>query len=523
MKNLLITSLFLIIITSVFSQYAPHRVNMADDGYQTIEKNIIGNSTDTFFKNKSMVWSEAYNVSINVNQDSRDMDIAMTADSTIHMVYCDDKPGRQSITYKSKAVDGDWSEGIVIDVFDGVEPRNNHKASISASDNGDLHVAYHYWAYDGTFRNQICYSKYTAATGVWSTEIISGDGGTVESTFSDYPRITTTTSNYPVVVWGTDNRSGSDKAYLTYNDGVWHEPILISASFGGKAQWADATSIGDDQVFIIFREYNTDHTTLAYYYRIFDASTGSLSSIVKIDESERISTSTYDFYEQARVCSTNDGQVFMADNCYDTIQTYYYDVDAETLTQNEEVHISNINSYPNYNLLSVTADNENLIHIAYTIWNTSSNSLRHITFDKGLGFSASEIVSSNFTMDAPQIIYGVDDQLHMAFCDDSEDTNGDGYVDREVYYSFADITTGISDDIKLNNKSVSVYPNPSYNGVFKLNTDELFEVLVTDISGKFVLRTTSNQVIDLSDYPQGIYMLKGKNSVGMLSVMLVKQ
>jgi len=161
MKNVFSTLLLLLTLSSAYSQQAPHRIQTANDGYQTIEKNHDENISAGFLKDKSMVWADAYNVSINNNQDSRDMGIAMTADSTIHIVYCDDKPSRQSIVYKSKTVNGDWSEGIVIDVFDGVEPRNNHKASISASDNGDLHVVYHYWAYDGTFRHQVGYSKYT--------------------------------------------------------------------------------------------------------------------------------------------------------------------------------------------------------------------------------------------------------------------------------------------------------------------------------------------------------------------------
>jgi hypothetical protein len=126
-------------------------------------------------------------------------------------------------------------------------------------------------------------------------------------------------------------------------------------------------------------------------------------------------------------------------------------------------------------------------------------------------------------MDAPDVIYGIDDQLHIALCDDSEDTNNDGYVDREVYYTFADITTGIADDIITKANSINAYPNPSQNGIFKLDTDELFTVIVTNISGKLVLKTTSNQAINLSNQAKGVYILKGQNNTGLFSVMLVKE
>ena len=526
MEKLLTTFLLSFVLFNLFAQNELVRINSKYNGYRTTTKKILdADSYNRFFKNKSIVWSEGTNISLNENEDSRDMDIAMGPDSTLHIVYCNDRPdlpsiSMQKITYKSKTPNGEWSAGIIIDEFSGVEPRNNHEASICVSNNGDVHVVFHYWAYDGTFRDQIGYSKLEAASGLWTTELISGSGGTVESTYSDYPRVASTTSNYPVVVWGTDNRSGRENVYLAYNDGIWHDPILISAPLGGKSQWPDIVPIGDDKVFIIYREYNNNHTLFAYYYRIFDATDGSLSGIVKIEDSERLSNSNYDYYDQARACHVNN-TVFIADNSKDTIQSYYYDIADENLSRNPENYISNINSYPNYNILSVVADNNNYIHIAFTVWNTSSNSLQYLTYNDEFGYSDPIVISENDNIDAPSIIFGFDHQLHVAFCDDSEDTNNDGYVDREVYYTYADITTNINDKVKSVNE-IKAFPNPSKNGVFRLNTQESFPIKIFNTSGQLVLETFSKNIIDLSNQPNGTYILKGENKNDSFSIMLIR-
>ncbi len=529
MQKQVFTVLLVLISHILFSQQAQLKIYSNEEGYQTVAKKYVSNTQFNnlnFHKNKSIVWSDAQNVSNNTNQDARDMGIAMDSEGVLHMTYCDDRPDlpggySQRITYKTKTPDGEWSEKMIIDAFNGVEPRNNHESSICVSNNNDIHVAFHYWAYDGTYRNQIGYSKLNAELGTWSTELISGPTGTVESIYSDYPRITSTESNYPVVVWGTDNRSGGDKVYLTYNDGVWHEPVLISAPLGGKAQWPDVVSIGDDKVFVVYREYNIDHSNFAFYYRIFNTDDGSLSPRMKITESERISESNYDYYDQARACVIGDEKVFIAVNVQDSIQSYFYNISEETYAKNPDNFITNINSYPNYHLLSVASDENNFIHIAYTVWNSFSDAVRHLIYSEDEGYISPIIISENTNIDAPEIIYGSDFQLHVALADDSEDTNNDGYVDREVYYTFADNTTNINDPHK-NSHSFKIYPNPSNSGLYKINSNQDYNITVLNVSGHIVSTKFSNNIIDLTAQPNGVYFVKAQSENESFTKMLIK-
>lgn len=78
-----------------------------------------------------------------------------------------------------------------------------------------------------------------------------------------------------------------------------------------------------------------------------------------------------------------------------------------------------------------------------------------------------------------------------------------------------DITTGIPENVAMD--ELSVYPNPS-SGLFNIdlkNTDETTEILVYDLSGRIVRKQgTSSQgliQLDLGDMPAGEYIMKGKS------------
>jgi len=530
MKKLFIFIFISFLFATVFAQSNIKHITKNAEGKETVslKKQVLAETEMSYFyKNRSILWTEPENISNNENEDSRDMGIAMGPDSTLHMVYCDDVPGfpgisRQRISYRNKPYGGEWSEAQIIDDFSGVAPRNNHQASINVSDNGDVHVVFHYWAYDGTGRNQIGYTKYTNETQTWSTQLISGNTGTVFATYSNYPRVTSTETNIPVVVWGNDNRTGSEEVYLNYFNGTWQIPILVSSPETDKAQFPVVTPIGNEEIFVLFREYNIAGDSLTLYYRIFDASTGNLSDVTKIDESKRQSTSNFDVFDLYDVCYVVSEKVFIADNSRDTILSYYYDINSQLVTRNSEKHISNYNGNPNYNMLSVCSDNAGVIHLAYTVWNMQSNSVRYLSYHETNGYSFSEVISSTQSIDAPQIIFGKDEQLHVLFADDSEDTNNDGYVDREVYYSAAYLGVGIENQ-NQNESKILAYPNPSSNGIFKLNTTEKFEIIISNINGSIILKTNSNANINLSDYPNGMYILKAKSSKSTFTSLLIKE
>ncbi|OYT17565.1 MAG: hypothetical protein B7C24_01870 [Bacteroidetes bacterium 4572_77] len=526
MKNIYIMVILLTISAVSFAQETEKTYSREADGRLLLKTNAT-TEIQEFTKEDPIIWYTPLNISQNENEDSRDFGIAMGPDSTLHMVYCDDRPlpgaYSQRIVHRSKGFyEEEWSEDVIIDEFSGLAPRNNHKASINVSNNGNIHVVYHYWAYDGTGRDQVGYTKYTKDTDTWSSEVISGDAGTIASVYSDYPKLTTTTNNITVVVWGTDNRNGNDEAYLAYDNGGWQEPILISSPEMNKAQWPVVVAAEDEQVLVLFREYTDTHDSLSVYYRVFDASTGDLGPIHKIQRSQRLSTSNFDYYDQFTACYANNNKVFIADNARDTIHSYYFDMNTEILSKNHEVHISNYTGNPNYNLMSVCADDDDIIHFCNTIWNVSSNAVRYISYEEGVGFGEDEIVSHEDAIDAPRIIWGVDKELHIAFCDDSEDTNDDGYVDREVYYTTEDNTLGWSEN-SANHTTFNVYPNPSSTGVFTTDLKENYTIAVYRISGELIYSSENASEIDLSSYANGVYIMKARNAKYNLMIKLIKK
>ncbi len=523
MKNFLLAALILVSAIKLQAQTNAATIQTNADGSTQTQIQQVVNQFNT--ENKSVMWSAAEKVSDYVNEDSRDMGIAMGPDSTIHVVYCDDVPGlpsvsRQRITYKSKPKNGVWSTALIIDEFSGVPARNNHEASIAVSNNGDVHVTYHYWAYDGTGLNQIGYSKYEKATDSWSTELISGSAGTVSSTYSNYPRLTSTNSNIPVVTWGTDNTSGYDEAYFTYNNGtIWMSPILLSSADTNKAQYPRAISLGDEKVFLLFREYDIPRDSLAMYYRVLDVSNGSLTSIRKIEGSERISTSNYDYYYGYDACFTSDNKVFIALNVDNIISGYTYDLNTDTVIQSSHTLTTSYSANTDYNILSVCADDLNKVHIAYTVWNDMD--VRYVTYDEANGFSGyTYLTTGGFCIDKPQIIFGTDRKLHIVYPDDSEDTNSDGYIDREVYYLEADFATGTTNKQSIGSK-LKIYPNPS-NGIYNIDTDIPSEITITNINGEVVYKNNSINRIDISNQANGIYFLNINNKKGNYFSKLVK-
>ena len=89
------------------------------------------------------------------------------------MVYNDNVAGysnAQKIVYvKRDPITETWSTPIVIDEISGWPNRNNHEPSLAVSDNGDVHVVFNFWAYDGTFRDKACYSHYDKASDTWDS------------------------------------------------------------------------------------------------------------------------------------------------------------------------------------------------------------------------------------------------------------------------------------------------------------------------------------------------------------------
>lgn len=96
----------------------------------------------------------------------------------------------------------------------------------------------------------------------------------------------------------------------------------------------------------------------------------------------------------------------------------------------------------------------------------------------------------------------------------------------ELVYADADTTQSvhnITDDTHL----ISVYPNPS-DGIFYFNVQNygVSSWSIADLSGRIVKQSAiaiSSGVIDISELPDGVYMLRAKTAQKMLTQKLVKQ
>ena len=69
-----------------------------------------------------------------------------------------------------------------------------------------------------------------------------------------------------------------------------------------------------------------------------------------------------------------------------------------------------------------------------------------------------------------------------------------------------------------------VYPNPSITGIFKLNTSSKMNISIYNTLGMHILDKLilTNDVLDLSKFPKGIYIIKVKNEAEIFSQKLIR-
>jgi len=89
-------------------------------------------------------------------------------------------------------------------------------------------------------------------------------------------------------------------------------------------------------------------------------------------------------------------------------------------------------------------------------------------------------------------------------------------------YSIDDIL-GTKDFTDTEKSLIKVYPNPSNNSVFIASeTGTVKYIEVFDLSGRFIEKTQS-LVVDISKYPEGIYLLKIYTSLGITTKKIIKK
>ncbi len=74
--------------------------------------------------------------------------------------------------------------------------------------------------------------------------------------------------------------------------------------------------------------------------------------------------------------------------------------------------------------------------------------------------------------------------------------------------------------------NVSVYPNPSNDGIYSLVTDQSFTMNVCDITGKIILSEQieeGNIAVNISDKPAGVYFIQLKNDYYSKVIRILKK
>jgi len=69
-----------------------------------------------------------------------------------------------------------------------------------------------------------------------------------------------------------------------------------------------------------------------------------------------------------------------------------------------------------------------------------------------------------------------------------------------------------------------VYPNPSITGIFKLNISSKMNISIYNTLGMHIFDKLilTNDVLDLSKFPKGIYIIKVKNEAEIFSQKLIR-
>jgi len=499
--------------TTEFDSYGrtTHRVvkeieNNLDSNQEIPEINI---SRDGF----SIFWNDStpsVPVSNLDNYFSSYPKIQIDSENTKHVVYENKDASGDHIGYKYKAEGGEWSDRIYVDQF--IEVRNNHRPGLGLSNNGDLHVAFTYWAYENA-KNQISYSHYDKLNDTWNQEIISNAGGSVS--MSPNIEIFCSVENNPVIAWDEDYREdGSNpKIYLSFYNGTeWSDDQNVSSLESVQSWGLRANEIDEDNVMLTYKE--NDGTDYWVSCRIWTHSTQTLTDPVIIN-----STNPIWLFDTV----SHNGTVYLGYG-YDGI-FYFMKYDNSNSTW-ENLDIS-FNGYPitgNNNITPSMCSSGDILNIAYYQWHIVNS----IWFYE---IKYSEVIEDIITQE--NILLTVEDahpnssleiendtngNVHLVFADNRYDQPG-GWDTNEVMYRMGTREeVDIEDNYELaitNYELKQNYPNP-FNPHTRINYElaitnyELAEIVVYNAMGQQVwssgnLPFTRRTIGDSASSPKGIH------------------
>ncbi len=459
MKHFLIlTTIIIFSFSFLFSQEDTEKKIVTDkDGkilifnkkneFNFIEK--INKENDS--KLLTLLWSEEdENIGNNPNVDTWEPRIDVDVDGTTYVVYNDNHAGTglQKIMFSKKEQNGTWSEPIYIDKGGDIGSRNNHFPTLTVSPNGDIHAIYNVWAYENV-RNFIGYSFYDASEDNWNNGIeISEAGGSV-SHFDGRHDMYSTDDNFPVIVWGYDNRANenTEEVYMKYFDGAeWSADILVSTPDDEKGTiFPCIKSMGNAKAMIIFGEQTDATETIEIRYRIYDETTHTLSDILPIPNTEHNTNSAYFNFNIAKQTDENmiialwEFEYPTSGNISDTIKCINYDIQENNFELSE---FKLVGETPGYFPKHITLAGDNTGNCGIIFADLYNDNISFVEFDLQTGFSDIEVIVSQDVVagDYPDAVFDNEGNMHIVWADLREDMPG-GFVEREVFYKKGTNTT----------------------------------------------------------------------------------
>ncbi|EDM44146.1 hypothetical protein SCB49_11162 [unidentified eubacterium SCB49] len=494
MKNYLsLTCAFTLIISGIQAQELQEQTTDVNGKtfFQTSlsERSILEQEQKDFLE-LDLDWSNPdYNVSNNPTVDSWNPRMSVTSDGTVHVVYNDNHSnGLQKIMYRKKSPEGDWTDPIFVDTGGEIGDRNNHFPSVSASENGDVHVTYNVWAYENV-RNYVAYSYYEAATDTWNDGVkVSDLLGTVNHTSGRHD-VFIADSGLPVAVWGYDYRENltNEEIYLSYFDGTdWSTDIAVS-DLGDNlnAGYPHVAKLGDAKTMILFTQSTSSGVELGY--KIYDEVAHTLTDFQVIPVTNttglNYSIASNDNNEVTLLTMHTEQSPLRA-----AFTTYTYDNSADEFTANGTAF--EVDS-PTSNSKNITIDcnEEGDCGIIYTDFQNDNNMF--IAYNETDGYTEPLLINSETPAltNGPTTRFDAAGNLHVVWADKRAD-NDDGWDEREVAYEMGAVEV-ILGNTTFDSASLVVYPNPS-NGVINIKTQDAYSLEIFDLLG----RSISTQEID---------------------------
>ncbi len=413
----------------VASDNKKSEISVSEDGFVTIneiKKNIIEEQKipeQEVVRGEIIDWNivPEFLMSNNEGLDTRDPYIAIGPDGTLYTVWQDNLPNHpsgvgQRIVMRKKEVGGEWTEQEVVDIID-LEARNNHHPSITIADNNDIHITYLYWAYDGSFLNQIVWSFYDTSEDLWEQKIVSTDSGTTAGWCR--PMIYTTDENLPVIYWDEDERGGNEQSYMSWYDGANWTELPVSTDTSDPISYdAKIAKLDDDKAMFFFTK--AGHL----YYKIWDEATHTLSEQFDVT----VSGSTTGYYD----CTKEfEGKVYLTSFESNTVKNFCLDIELGEWTD-----LGNDITIPySYERIEMNVDNNGLVNIFYSLG--TDDSYNHFTYHPVDRFSDVEnlMTGDGFAEKLGYSVVDEDNNVHLIYEDRRFDPepNG-GFVIDEVFY-----------------------------------------------------------------------------------------